>query len=183
MTDRSHEIYEWIRSHYFGKYRGVVRDNQDSTSRGRLKVKVSAVLDTLEVWAMPCVPYAGDGVGFYSLPPVGSGVWIEFEAGDPSYPIWSGCFWADGETPGDADPDVKVWQTDAITVTLDDSAGEMTMENQLQSSITLSDSISIASGEATQTVGVDGIVSAQGAGKLEVTVTGVVVNDGAFEVV
>ena len=24
---------------------------------------------------------------------MGAGVWIEFERGDPNYPIWTGCFW------------------------------------------------------------------------------------------
>jgi uncharacterized protein involved in type VI secretion and phage assembly len=180
--DHSHEIIEWIRSHYFGKYRGIVKDNKDPTSRGRLKVQVKPVLDDLQVWAMPCVPYAGDGVGFYSLPPVESGVWVEFEAGDPNYPVWTGCFWADHETPGGADPDVKIWQTDSITVTLDDSSSEMKMASD-QSSIAISDDVSIESGESTQTVGVDGVVSEQGSGKLEVTTAGVIVNDGAFEVV
>jgi hypothetical protein len=28
-----------------------------------------------------------------ALPPVGAGVWIEFEQGNPDYPIWSGCWW------------------------------------------------------------------------------------------
>ena len=46
-------------------------------------------------WALPAVPYAGDGVGFFMIPPIGASVWIEFEHGDPDYPIWTGCFWAD----------------------------------------------------------------------------------------
>src|SRR3954468_5999011 len=93
------DLHTWIRSHFFGKYRGTVTDNNDTTNRGRLKVTVPAVLETLEVWAMPCVPYAGDSVGFYMMPENGSGVWVEFEGGDPSFPIWSGCFWADDELP------------------------------------------------------------------------------------
>ena len=39
------------------------------------------------VWATPCVP-----VGYLGVPPVGSGVWVEFEGGDTDYPIWSGCW-------------------------------------------------------------------------------------------
>ena len=49
---------------------------------------------------MPCVPYAGDAGRLYMLPEPGTGVWVEFEAGDPSYPIWSGCFWADERAAG-----------------------------------------------------------------------------------
>lgn len=182
MIDHTHDILDWIRSHYFGKYRGTVTDNRDDTSRGRLRVKVPAVLDTLEVWAMPCVPYAGEGVGFYSMPPSGAGVWIEFEGGDPSFPIWSGFFWADEEIPGDADPKVKIWATDSITMKLDDSSSEMEIKNTI-STVTISQDISLESCEATLSVGVDGVVAEQGAGKLQVAVTGVILNDGVFEVV
>jgi len=31
-------------------------------------------------------------MGLFALPSVGAGVWIEFEHGDPDYPIWSGCW-------------------------------------------------------------------------------------------
>jgi len=44
-------------------------------------------------WAMPCVPVAGMQNGMVALPMIGSGVWIEFEQGDPDYPIWTGCYW------------------------------------------------------------------------------------------
>jgi len=109
-------------------------------------------------------------------------VWVEFEGGDPSYPVWSGCFWARNELPDSAEPDVKVWQTDALTVTLNDKSSSLTLKNS-GSSVVLSDDITLDSSEATLTVGIDGIVSEQGAGKLEVTTAAVVINDGAFEVV
>ena len=67
---------------------------------GRVQVSVPAVLgDGRLSWAMPCVPYAGSQVGFFAIPPVGANVWVEFEGGDPDYPIWSGCFWGTGEVP------------------------------------------------------------------------------------
>jgi uncharacterized protein involved in type VI secretion and phage assembly len=44
-------------------------------------------------WAMPCVPFAGSGMGLFGLPKVGAGVWIEFEQGNPDYPIWVGGYW------------------------------------------------------------------------------------------
>ena len=44
-------------------------------------------------WAMPCVAAAGIQSGTFIVPPIGSGVWIEFEQGDPDYPIWTGGFW------------------------------------------------------------------------------------------
>ena len=50
-------------------------------------------------WALPCLPYTGDGVGLHLIPAVGTGVWIEFEAGDPDYPIWTGGWWGTGQPP------------------------------------------------------------------------------------
>ena len=42
---------------------------------------------------MPCVPIAGKQSGVFVVPQIGSGVWVEFEQGDPDYPIWVGGFW------------------------------------------------------------------------------------------
>ena len=81
----------------YGKYRGTVIDNaeEDPTMRmlHRIKVSVPQVPSADASWALPCFPYAGEGVGFYTLPPVGASVWVEFEGGNPDFPIWSGCFW------------------------------------------------------------------------------------------
>ncbi|WP_428268598.1 phage baseplate assembly protein V [Haliangium sp.] len=84
---------------FFGKYRGVVTDDADPTMRGRVKVRVPAVTGAHEQWAMPCVPYAGQGVGLFAVPPKGANVWVEFEGGDPDAAIVAGCFWGPGEAP------------------------------------------------------------------------------------
>ena len=79
---------------YYGKYRGVVVNNIDPLKIGRLMASVPDVGQALPTsWAMPCVPVAGIAMGMYAVPLVGAGVWIEFEQGDPDFPIWSGCFW------------------------------------------------------------------------------------------
>ena len=79
---------------YFGKYRGTVLNNADPMQTGRIQVQVPDVLGTTpSSWAMPCVPLAGIQMGIYVVPPVGAGVWVEFEQGDPDYPIWVGCWW------------------------------------------------------------------------------------------
>src|SRR3954453_13573302 len=79
---------------YFGKYRGTVISNIDPLQTGRLIVQVPDVLGLIpSSWAMPCVPLAGIQMGVYLVPPVGAGVWVEFEQGDPSYPVWVGGFW------------------------------------------------------------------------------------------
>jgi uncharacterized protein involved in type VI secretion and phage assembly len=78
---------------FYGKYRGQVVDNMDPRQLGRIKVLVPALDRTTTFWALPCMPYAAPQVGLLFLPPVDAVVWIEFEGGDPNYPIWSGCFW------------------------------------------------------------------------------------------
>ena len=110
---------------FFGKYRGTVANNIDPQQMGRLQVSVPAVLgDGRLSWAMPCVPFAGSGVGFFTLPPNGANVWVEFEAGDPDYPIWSGCFWGLGEAPAmPAIEQMKVLKTDMATITINDLPG------------------------------------------------------------
>src|SRR4029077_15897615 len=87
-------------------------------------------------WALPCLPLAGDGMGAYLIPEVGAGVWIEFEAGDPSYPIWSGCYWGDGQTPtdnggSDASPTLKVIRSkQGLMVTMDDENQVVTVSDE-----------------------------------------------------
>jgi uncharacterized protein involved in type VI secretion and phage assembly len=119
-------------SAFYGKYRGVVKDNQDRSKLGRLEVQVPSVLGDRTAWAMPCVPYAGDKVGFFALPPKGASVWIEFEAGNTDYPIWSGCFWetSDQLPVQPPDPEKKVLRTSGITLLLDDTSkkGGVTLE-------------------------------------------------------
>lgn len=79
---------------YFGKYRGTVVNNIDPMQIGRLQVMVPDVSNVmLSSWAMPCTPVAGINMGMFTLPLIGAGVWVEFEQGDPDYPIWVGCFW------------------------------------------------------------------------------------------
>ncbi len=79
---------------YYGKYRGMVLNNIDPMQIARVLVQVPDVLGlATSSWAMPCVPIAGKMMGTYVVPQVGAGVWVEFEQGDPDYPIWVGGFW------------------------------------------------------------------------------------------
>jgi uncharacterized protein involved in type VI secretion and phage assembly len=114
---------------FYGKYRGIVTDNKDPLFTGRIRATVPDVLGSDESgWAMACTPFAGSGAGFFALPDVGVGVWIEFEHGDPDYPIWTGCWWG---SPADPPPEVLVppYQKMIIksiggnSITLDDTPG------------------------------------------------------------
>jgi len=122
---------------FYGKYRGLVTINVDPQKRGRLKALVPEVLGEVpSSWAMPCAPYAGTTSGFFAIPPVGAGVWIEFEAGDVSRPIWSGAWWGSGELPIDESgaqaqaPTTKILRTEL---------GLMLVLDDLKQTITVSD--------------------------------------------
>ena len=94
------QIIERQADRFYGKYRGLVAINVDPQGQGRLKAIVPEVLGVIpSSWALPVTPYAGTLAGQFTIPMVGSGVWIEFEAGDVSRPIWSGCWWGAAQVP------------------------------------------------------------------------------------
>ncbi|OYY91548.1 MAG: hypothetical protein B7Y45_03045 [Sphingomonas sp. 28-66-16] len=109
---------------YYGKYRGTVTDNADETKVGAIRVQVPAIFGaTLAVWAQPCFPY-----GHFFVPPVGAFVWVEFEGGDPQYPIWIGTFYPRDTAPPETQvnpPDNRVLHTrSGHIVEFDDKDGE-----------------------------------------------------------
>lgn len=131
------ELAEQSRSRFFGKYRGLVSDVNDPQNLGRLRATVPEVLDDVESpWALPCAPYAGNGVGCFHIPPVGAGVWIEFEAGDPARPIWSGSWWASNQLPQDekgssTTPSLKIIRSEqGLMVSMDDSGQEISISDE-----------------------------------------------------
>jgi hypothetical protein len=118
-------------SRYYGKYRGKVLDNIDPLFLGRIMAIVPAISPEPLTWAMPCVPYAGPEVGFYAIPPIDANVWVEFEGGDPDAPIWTGCFWEEGQVPlGAPPPGTTILKTECITLILRDipGAGGLSLE-------------------------------------------------------
>jgi uncharacterized protein involved in type VI secretion and phage assembly len=135
----------------------------------RIKAKVPSVLgETTTGWCMPCVPYAGPDVGIAFLPESGSGVWIEFEGGDVSYPIWTGGYWREGEVPADAADHVKVIiTTQKQKIEFDDDQASITLSDNNGNTVTL-DSSGITLTNSQSTVVVDS--------------TSVSVNNGALEV-
>jgi hypothetical protein len=121
---------------FLGKFRGVVANNLDPLNQARLQAKVPEVLgNAVSNWAVPCAPYAGPQAGFFAVPPVGAGVWIEFEAGDPSRPIWVGGWWGTGEVPVSSTgtavtPSVKILRTDGgLILSFDDAAQTITVSD------------------------------------------------------
>lgn len=113
---------------FYGKYRGTVVNNIDPMQMGRIQVIVPDVSNVMiSSWAMPCVPVAGIQTGMYTVPIPGSGVWVEFEHGDPDYPIWVGCFWGSAaEIP-------------ALARTVPPAVPGITMQTPLQNGLTVND--------------------------------------------
>lgn len=85
---------------FYGKYRGTVINNVDPMQLGRIQAMVPDVSQLVPTsWALPCLPFTGKQMGMWVLPQIGAGVWIEFEQGDPDYPIWAGCWWGSPAEP------------------------------------------------------------------------------------
>jgi uncharacterized protein involved in type VI secretion and phage assembly len=160
------DLLDHVRSRFFGKYRGVVVDVDASTKR--VKASVPAVLGGVSSgWASPCVPYAGPQVGFLMLPDIGSGVWIEFEGGDVSFPIWAGCYWNSGDIPSAAATTLKTIITTSGSLAFDNNAGSVTLEDSGQHSVVMDSS---------------GVTATAGSGTIAVGASSVSVNNGALEV-
>jgi hypothetical protein len=142
------DLADRLRSRFYGKYRGIVTSVDPRTMRIRAMVP-SVLGDTETGWCMPCVPYAGPKAGFAFLPEVGSGVWVEFEGGDVSYPIWVGGYWREGEVPAAAAEKVRVIATAAeLTLTFDDGKRAITLTYPNGISVTLDKSgITLANGQ------------------------------------
>lgn len=113
---------------FYGKYRGTVLNNVDPMQIGRLLVQVPDVTGlTPSSWAMPCFPISGKQMGAYMIPQIGTGVWVEFEQGDPDHPIWSGCWYGSAaEVP-------------ALALAGNPASPNVVMQTSLQNSIVISD--------------------------------------------
>lgn len=162
---------------YYGKYRGKVANNVDPMQLGRIQITVPAVLgDGRLSWALPCVAFAGYRVGLFMLPPVGANIWVEFEAGDPDSPIWSGCFWGTGEVPAQpAIEQMKVFKTIGVTLTINELPGA--------GGITLEVAPPLVSTPLKVVLDASGIQLSNSAARITMTPASVSINDGALEVI
>ena len=157
---------------FFGKYRGKVEQNLDVENRGRIQVSVPAVLGAGRLsWALPSVPVAGMQAGFYAVPPKNANVWVEFEGGNPDYPIWTGCFWGLGETP-------------SLALVPPPPSGHILLQTTGQNTIHINDGgptlgIQLKSGASILQIGPDGIKIT--AAKIEINGL-TIVNQGALTV-
>jgi uncharacterized protein involved in type VI secretion and phage assembly len=149
-------LIERVEGRYYGKYRGQVTDNSDPDNLGRVKAKVPRLLGDKETgWALPAFVYGGaKEQGLFAVPDAGAGVWIEFEGGDLSYPIWTGTWYTNGAVPESAQPGKKVFKTkSAHKIVFDDDGGSIEITDTNGNSIKMDASvIKISTGSATQIV-------------------------------
>jgi hypothetical protein len=149
-------VIERIEGRYHGKYRGEVTDNNDPDNLGRIRVKVPRLFGDEETgWALPAFPYGGAGEqGFFLIPDAGAAVWIEFEEGDLSYPIWTGTFFGSGDIPESAQPAQKVIKTKSgHKIILDDDGDRIEITDSNGNSCAMDGSeIKISTGGATKIV-------------------------------
>jgi uncharacterized protein involved in type VI secretion and phage assembly len=116
---------------YYGVYRATVVDNLDPLQIGRIMALVPDVSNLAPcTWALPCVPFAGKQMGSFMVPQIGSGVWIQYEGGDPDHPVWTGGWWGNAaEVPALAlsgvpgDPNIVIQTTLQNAVVVSDLPG------------------------------------------------------------
>jgi len=159
-------------------------NNLDPMQIGRIQATVPDVTGELPTgWAMPCVPFAGTQMGSYAVPPVGAGVWIEFEHGDPDYPIWVGGYWGSAaEVPSLAlaPPPIPPGQN----VVIQSSGQNIFLINDSAPSPTTGGVILKSTTGAMIVVNDSGIYISNGKGA-SITMVGptVTINDGALQVI
>jgi hypothetical protein len=130
FEDRLVELLEWRNEHYYGIYRGTVEAVEEGDNLGIISVKIPDVFGPAHTVSRvrPCSPFGGDKHGFVAIPEPGDGVWIQFEAGKTSLPVWIGFWWASGEIP---EPKGKLVRSFITTkghkFVLDDDKDEITL--------------------------------------------------------
>jgi len=162
---------------YYGKYRGTVVNNVDPMNTGRIQSQVPDVFGTTpSSWAMPCLPLGGPQTGMFTIPPVGAGVWMEFEQGNPDNPIWTGCWWGSAaEVP-------------ALALATSPALSRIVLQTQLQNALVVSDAPGPAGGIMLKTmtgamimINETGIVISNGQGAtISLVGPSVTVNNGAL---
>ena len=158
---------------YYGKYRGTVVNNIDPMQLGRIQAMVPDVSGFIPTsWALPCVPIAGKQMGTFMVPQIGAGVWIEFEQGDPDYPIWVGGFWGIAAEVPPA----------ALVPPAVPPGGNIVLQTTLQNSIVISDAPplpAMAPVPAPAPPGTGGVILRSPTGAMiVVNDTGIYINNG-----
>ena len=207
FEDNLVELAEWRNRSRFGKYRGTVDSVEDGDRLGIISVKLPSVFgaDHVVENVRPCSPFAGSSHGFVAIPEPDDGVWVEFEAGNTSLPIWTGFWWADGAMPepkgklvrsfittkghklllDDDANEVKLLHADGAEITMTASDIKIAIGGDTGSSITLTASdITLKSG-ATSQIKIEAsqvTTEASSVGSVKLTTSGVDIGNGAMKI-
>ena len=181
------KVAERMRNCFFGKYRGVVKSIDDPLKIGRVSAVIPEVLGEKEsTWALPAVPFAGKKHGLVLLPEVDDGVWIEFEAGDISRPIWTGCWWG----TNDGVDEVSKTQNRALVTSighkliLNDNDDEIRVLHSKGAEIKMTgDNITLSIGNTEIKLTKTDLTLKGGSGQIKLSAAGVDVNNGALKVI
>ncbi len=152
---------------------GVVTNNEDPDSMGRVKVKFPWLSESDEsYWARLATPMAGPERGLYFLPEVDDEVLVAFEHGDVRFPCVIGALWNGQDAPpaqnDDGANNVRLIKSrSGHVIRLNDEDGKETIEIIDASE---SNSIVIDTAENTITITTDKdivLTASQGAIKLD----------------
>jgi uncharacterized protein involved in type VI secretion and phage assembly len=119
---------------FYGVVIGVVTNNQDPDSLGRVKVKFPWLSDQDESsWARVAAPMAGKERGLYFLPEVDDEVLVAFEHGMMEYPYIIGALWNGKDKPPETNSDGKnnkrtITSRSGMIIRLDDTDGSEKIE-------------------------------------------------------
>lgn len=82
------EFFERFQGKFFGKFRALVKLNNDPLGKYRVRVICETIYGPdLSPWCSPCFPF-----GYTGVIPINTLVWLEFEEGVVEYPIVVGVF-------------------------------------------------------------------------------------------
>jgi hypothetical protein len=189
FEDQLVELSEWRNEHYYGIYRGTVESVEEGDNLGIISVKIPDVFGPSHTVSRvrPCSPFAGDKHGFVAIPEPGDGVWIQFEAGKTSLPVWIGFWWASGEIPEPKGKLVRSFITtkghkfvlddDQDEVTLLHSGGNASIEmssSEIKLAVGPTASLKITSSEIA--------IEASPVGSVKLTSSGVEIANGAMKI-
>jgi uncharacterized protein involved in type VI secretion and phage assembly len=162
---------------FYGKYRATVLQNVDPESRGRVQVQLGDRFGLFpSTWALPSFPLAAIQAGIVAVPPLRASVWIEFEAGDPDYPIWTGMFF---ENPGEM-PSLALAGTPLSPPIVMQTAGQVTL---MLSDMPAQNVLIKTTTGAMISIGESGIVISNGKGaSIALVGPSVTINNGALAV-
>lgn len=159
-----------------GKYRGTVINNVDPLGESRILVTVPDVSLT-PAWATPAHQVAGIQMGSVSVPPIGSGVWIEYEHGDPDRPVWAGSWFGSAAEPP------------SLTRQVPPGVGAVVIQTTTQNGLLITDAPGPQGGLRLQSrslafisITEEGIRLQNGSASILITPTSVVINNGALTI-